>query len=535
MKSPKGPKSWVQSVYNLLSSTPQGDEPSRERRQPLSGDVHRNAAQIQKIFGKSEDLVVRSLTYRGRLHAGIVYLNGATSKGDIAEFVVKPILDALERGPIKKGTLHEVIIAAKVTAVSTVQEAIKEITNGSCILFEAGSPTAYAVAVEEWPSRNIQPPQFESTQAGPAVGFTEDLMTKLAQIRRRLRTPNFRIEQFDIGIQVRTPVAITYIENIVRAEIVEEVRNRLKKIEIDAIIDTNYIKELILDSPWSPWPSFQVSERPDRVVSALLEGQVAILIDGSPWALIVPATLDGFLQSADDYYLHFYPASFTRLLRWIAVSVALLAPSLFVSLLSYHHELIPSSLLFTILASRERVPFPPFLEALLMEGSFEILREAGLRMPQQIGPALSIVGGLVIGEAAVRAGLVSPLMIVVVGMTAIATFVIPSREFNNSVRLLRFPALVAAGMLGLFGVIIFLMFTVALLLRMRSFGVPLTMPIIPLWSKGLGDSVVRAPWWQQRFRPWHMARPDEIRSLGKHQTPSHQSLKDKDRQAKRRA
>lgn len=357
----------------------------------------------------------------------------------------------------------------------------------------------------------------------PREGFTEDLRTNIVLLRRRLRTPAFRSERFVIGRQSQTQVQLVYLDGIARDEVVAEIRDRIQKIDIDAILDSNYIDELISDNPRSPFPSLQRTERPDRVVADLLEGRVALIVDGSPIVLSGPTTLLGLLQTSEDYYLRYHAASFAREIRWIAAFIGLLAPSVYVAILSYHHELIPTQLLFTVAAGREGVPFPPFFEALLMETAFEILREAGLRMPQQIGPALSIVGVLVIGDAAVRAGLVSPLMIVVVGMTAIATFALPSNDLANAIRILRFPTMGMAAILGLFGVIVSTMLIAALLISSRSLGIPMLSPYIPLWRRGLKDAMVRGPMWMHRDRPWHSVNPDQITRQPEGQEPKEEN------------
>lgn len=535
MKPPKGVGRWLKQLSQSVSSSQeeQQGQDSRKQQESLDSDILRNMKKIEKRFARTDDLVIRPISDHGKTQACVIYITAAASSTEVSTQVVEPMVRALtsqiDRRKMKPANLKEAITAARVTQASTFQDVAEALVNGRCVVLIQGESIAQIVWVEGWRGRNIDVPQTEPAQNGPVEGFTENLADNFSLIRRRLRSEKLRIEEYKLGHQSNTPVAIVYMENLAREEIVQEVRKRLDRVKLDSIVDINYIKELILDDPWSPWPNFIVTERPDRTVAHLVEGHVAVLVDGTPWVLLVPVTVNAMMQSPDDYYVHFYPGTFTRYLRWISTIVALLAPSLYVSLLSYHHELIPSSLVFTIISSRERIPLPPFLEALAMESAFEILREAGLRMPQQIGPALSIVGGLVIGEAAVRAGLVSPLMIVVVGMTAIATFVIPSRDFNNSIRLLRFPALIMAGMLGLFGVLVYLMFIVALLLRMRSFGVPLLFPFVPIWPKGIDDSMMRTPWWRQRFRPWPVVRPDAIRSQPDNAKPPSAGVHDKER------
>lgn len=484
----------------------------------LSGHIGMDVEAIQTLFGNADDLVIRRIPQsNGQPDLAVLYIDGLVSKDAIAKQIIEPLLH--QTNTTSSSAVLNLISSPDVDAVYNLKQVSDALTLGKCVLLQDTIREALTFGVSEWNQRNVEEPASEPTVRGPREGFTEDLRTNIVLLRRRLRTPALRSERFVIGRRSQTQVQLVYLDGIVRDEVVAEMRDRIQKIDIDAILDSNYVDELISDNPRSPFPSLQRTERPDRVVADLLEGRVALIVDGSPIVLSGPTTLLGLLQTSEDYYLRYHAASFAREIRWIAGFIGLLAPSAYVAILSYHHELIPTQLLFTIAAGREGVPFPPFVEALLMETAFEILREAGLRMPQQIGPALSIVGVLVIGDAAVRAGLVSPLMIVVVGMTAIATFALPSNDLANAIRLLRFPTMFMAAFLGLFGVIFCTMLVGALLISSRSLGVPMLSPYVPLWRRGMKDAMVRAPIWLQRERPWHTVNPDEITRQPKGQKP----------------
>ncbi|MBO8141823.1 MAG: spore germination protein [Firmicutes bacterium] len=494
----------------LDSRRDEQDERRGSRSERLSGNARRDAEHIRRLLGEPPELVIRPID-GAESQAILVYIDGLVDQNQVAEHIIAP----LTREPSAKAREP---FPAQQSRLETLDGAASALLLGHCVLLrDREGATAYDV--RNWAKRAVEQVQTEPTEVGPREGFTEDLATNLALVRRRLRTHRFRSEQFVLGEQTRTQVRLLYLAGIARNELVAEVRHRLRSVDIDGVLGINHVDELTSDNPLSPFPSTVTTERPDRVASMMLEGNVAILVDGSPLALVMPGTFSALLQSSDDFHQRFFYASFTRMVRWISVAVGLMAPSIYVSLISYHHELVPTRLLFTIAASREGIPFPPIIEAVLMEMAFEVLREAGLRMPRQFGQALSIVGVLVIGESAVRAGLVSPLMIVVVGMTAIATFAIPATPLANAIRLLRFPMMALAGVLGLFGVFFGFMLVVGLLVSSRSYGVPYLTPVIPVWFKGLQDATFRGPVWWHQMRPWYTARPGQLRRQPPGQKP----------------
>jgi spore germination protein len=292
---------------------------------------------------------------------------------------------------------------------------------------------------------------------------------------------------------------------------VEEVRKRIKKIDIDDLLESGYVEQLIEDNYLSPFPQVQSTERPDRVIGALLEGRVTILLDGTPFALIVPVTFSMLLQSPEDYYERWIPGTLIRLLRFGAALMALLGPALYISFVSFHPGLIPTKLSISIIGTREGVPFPSLIEALFMEIAIEILREAGLRLPKPIGPAIGIVGGLIIGDAAVQAGIVSPIMVIVVAVTAISSFAIPQYNAAITLRILRFVAMFCAAVYGLYGVILFFLFLCSHLVKLKSFGVPYVSPAVPYQIKDWKDFIIRMPLKMMKRRPKMMHTKDSIR------------------------
>ena len=302
-----------------------------------------------------------------------------------------------------------------------------------------------------------------------------------------------------------------YIDGLAHPPMVQEMLARLEKINVDSILESGYIEQLIQDRRWSPFPQIQNTERPDKVVANLLEGKVSILVDGTPFALIAPAVFSQFYQSPEDYYERFYIATLLRFIRIISITIALLLPSLYIAFSSFHPEMIPSRLVIAMAAGRSTVPFPSLVEALFMELAIEILREASVRLPGPIGPTIGIVGALVVGEAAVSAGLVSPVMVIIVAVTTIGSFASPSYSAAIAIRMLRFPVMLLAGMFGLYGIMLFLIVILIHLSSLKSFGVPYMSPLSPLNLKGMKDLFIRAPHHLLRTRPTMFHIQDEIR------------------------
>ncbi|MCU9612590.1 spore germination protein [Caldibacillus lycopersici] len=299
--------------------------------------------------------------------------------------------------------------------------------------------------------------------------------------------------------------------------LVEEVKKRLEGIKIDSVLESGYIEELIDDAPYSPFSTIQSTERPDKVASAIFEGRVAVFVDNTPFVLIMPAYFWQFLQASDDYYSNYLMGSFFRMIRYTAFIISLTLTSIYVMLASFHQEMIPTTLALTIASGREVVPFPVLLEALLMELAFELMREAGLRMPKPVGQAVSIVGSLIVGQAAVQAGIASPFMVIIVAITGISSFAVPNDSASYSIRLIRFPMLFASGTLGLLGFATMFVLIAIHTLSLRSFGESYLAPATPFKPSDQKDAVVRFPWWSMKSQP-ELAEGQEDR-LGDEQIP----------------
>ncbi|WP_193568273.1 spore germination protein [Gracilibacillus saliphilus] len=349
--------------------------------------------------------------------------------------------------------------------------------------------------------RQVAMPEIEFSVIGPKLAFIEDINTNINLIRKRVKLPQLHIKNIEVGKITKTNVAITYIDGIANQDNVDTIIQRISAIEYDQIMDSSFISQMISDNSQSPFPQLMDTERPDRVSSALVEGKIAIVVDGSPHVLIAPTTLVEFFASYEDYFLTWPLASAFRIIRICAVIFSVLITPMYVAVLTYHYHIVPGDLLGTLVSSRKDIPFPPILEVLILELTIELLREAGARLPTKIGQTIGIVGGIVIGTAAVEAGLTSNVLLILIALAALASFTTPIYRIGNTIRLLRFPFIIFAQMWGLVGITIAAMFLITHLLRLTSLGRPFLEPLYPPRWRDLKDAVIRFPFNLQGSRP----------------------------------
>jgi len=486
--------------------------PEKKEVRYLSANLNENMTALKQIFSDCSDVVFREFFIGSRetVKGVVIFIEGLVEKDLLNNNLMKSLMLELPGLPIAeqmnsknafKIIKERLLPFAEAAETEDMMEMTDLVLAGDAAFILDGSAKALMPCTKGWEMRAVAEPETETVVRGPREGFTESLRVNTMLIRRRVKTTRLKSENMKIGLLTRTDVNIMWIEGIADSAVVQEVRSRLGRIDTDSILESGYLEEFIEDAPYSVFPMINYTERPDKVAAALVEGRVAIITDTTPMVLLVPVTFTEFLQSTEDYYLKYIYASVLRLLRLVTLNIALLLPAFYVAIVTYHQEMLPTALLVSIAAAREGVPFPAFVEAILMEATFEVLREAGVRLPRPVGQAVSIVGALVIGEAAVGAGLVSPAMVIVVALTAIASFTIPSYSGSFAVRLLRFPIMVAAAALGLFGIMAALLALLIHLCSLRSFGVPYLSPIAPTSWRDLKDIVVRAPWWKMFTRP----------------------------------
>lgn len=476
----------------------------------VSENIEQNREIVKKALGDSPDIIYRDLSIGlTGIQVLVIYIDGLVDMAAVAGNVIKTLtLETACAGsgnyrPLTIDTIKEQIITAgKVIEEDSMQNLLKHLLSGHTLIFVQGAKTALVVAALSNSSlRSVEEPATEAVIRGSREGFVESLGVNRVLLRRKLRSPKLRFAETNIGSVSQTPVCIAYLDGIADPKLIDEINARLRRIKIDGILESGYIEEFIQDAPFSPFPTIRTTERPDVVSAALLEGRAAILVEGTPIVMIVPAVFIQFLQASEDYYQSFQFVFAIRILRYISFFVTLFLPSMYIAVTTFHQEMLPSALALSIAASRQGIPFPAFVEALMMETAFELLREAGVRLPRPIGQSVSIVGALVIGDAAVRAGIVSPAMVIIVSGTAIASFTMPGYTFGIAIRLMRFPIMLLSAALGLFGLMMggFILFVH--MASLRSFGSPYLAPIAPAYWRGQKDVFVRAPWWAMFTRP----------------------------------
>jgi spore germination protein KA len=507
---------WKRSIHNKFKKPPVQNSESQPAHpgDQLSASLGPNLQRIKQALGNSPDIIIREVRIGkdGDQTIAILYTDGLVDKNVVSNFIMESMMmdsslseDVNRRIQISSNVLQILkdyaLTIGDIRDITDFETLFNALLSGDAVILIDGQTQGIVASARGWQDRGVTEPASENVVRGPREGFSETLRTNTALIRRKIKDPNLWLEMKQIGRVTKTDVAVMYIKGIVNNKLVEEVHERLNRIDVDGILESGYIEELIQDETFTPFPTVYNSERPDVIAAELLEGKIAILVDGTPFVLIVPALFVSFLHAAEDYYQRADISSFIRLLRYTGIFISLFGPSLYVAITTFHQEMLPTSLLIGLAAQREAVPFPAFIEALIMELTFEILREAGVRMPKYIGAAVSIVGTLVIGQAAVAAGIVSAAMVIVVSITAISSFVLPAYNMSIAFRMLRFPLMGLAASFGLFGIIVG---GIALILHMcslRSFGVPYMSPLAPLIPADTKDTLIRLPHWMMVSRP----------------------------------
>ncbi|MDV2883643.1 spore germination protein [Alkalihalophilus pseudofirmus] len=496
----------------------------RDTIQPLktnaidSSDLVDLTKLVKGYIGESSDIVQHDMVIAGLIKATLFYVSGLSDRDLLDNSVIKPIMQISQREvanisheELIKKLSQEVINLSSVQSIKSLDQSVHLLMTGDSLLIVDGVDKVIILGTKGYEKRGIEEPKSEVVIRGPRDGFIEDIQTNIVLLRRRIADSNFIIQTGEIGQRAKIKYSIGYIKGLVTEELVNEVRYRISCIKTDEVLETGTLEQLIEDNVLSPFPQLMHTERPDKTTAALMNGKVIILIDGTPYSLITPTTFEQLLKSPEDYYDRWHIGTLIRLIRYLAAFFALFLPSLYIAMVTYHHGMIPTTLALSIAGTREGVPFPAFLEAFLMEITIELLREAGIRLPRAIGQTIGIVGGLVIGDAAVRAGFVSPVMVIVVAITAVASFAIPSYSFSIALRMLRFSFMIAASMFGLYGIVISYITINVHLVGLRSFGSYYTSPFAPFRYKDWLDLVFRAPLSQQRTRTNEPGTLDDIK------------------------
>ena len=485
-------------------------------REHISNSTRENMDYLKKLFKDTSDMVFREFKF-GDILCGVIYIDGMADKELLNDFLLEPMMKMSGEVIDAKEIKDRIIAISDMREVNKLSDGINAILSGESLVFIDNLAGALVVANRAWPNRGVGEPSGETVIRGSREGFTETIRFNTALLRRRIRDVGLKIEARQCGGRFKTDMAIVYIDDIVNTDVLEELKERLERIDIDAILDSGYVEQFIEDNDKTPFPQVQSTERPDVVAAALYEGRIGIIVDGSPFALIVPAVLADFFQSPDDYYTSWISGSMVRFIRIAGILVSLVLPALYVAVTTFHTDLIPTKLAYAIASSREGVPFAAYVEVLLMEASLAFLVEAIIKLPKPVGSTIGIVGGLIIGQSAVTAGLVSPIMVIVLGLTAITTFLIPNYTITSAFTYFRIMIIVLAAVFGLYGIMLGIIFLIIHLTRIKSFGIPYLAPAVDLVWSDLKDLYVRMPLKVFKDRPHFLKPRDQERQKTKRQ------------------
>ncbi len=460
----------------------------------LSPQLIKNKFLLEGILKDCNDIVKKDFLCgkERKVKAYILYTDGLTKTQMIEESILRPLLNReipefSENGKEKEEQLYsyvskEVLEMADLKELATMEDAVTQVLAGNTVLFLDGCAKAIMISSKFFPTRGVQAADQEVAMRGPKDSFTENLRFNTALIRRRIRDSRLKVKQLVAGERSKTDVALMYMEDLVKPEVLKEIEKRMEQVSMDGILDSGMLEQLLVEDWNTPFPSMQSTQRPDKTASALLEGRVVLVTDNSPEVLILPASFHTFFQASDDYYNRWETASFARMLRYIAAFLAVGLPAFYIAVASFHTEVLPTALILSFAQARQGIPFPVVLEVLIMELAFELLREAGIRLPGQLGGTIGIVGGLIVGQAAVDAGIVSTIVVIVVALTAIASFAVPNETMASAFRILKFFFIFMAALWGLYGFFLAWLIFIIHLGSLESFGEPYLMA--DEWERG---------------------------------------------------
>ena len=514
------------SNYNLDNNTTKDVEP-----QKIFTEIDKNLDFLKYKYNAliGNDVIIREFSLLAQnieYKAFVIYIDGMVDSPVINEFILSPLMmrnranifddkqkkfvseekiDNVTLKNFKKSKeknlvdfiYNSLIPQNSVDKVTDFSDVYSAINMGNCMLFVDSLDTAFNLDVKGFKQRNIDSPSNEVVVRGSQEAFVENIRTNTSMIRRLVNNENLVMETLTVGQITKTQVSIGYIKSLANEDLVAEVRYRINNLSVDYLISSGQLEQLIQDSPESLFPQMVATERPDKVSNFLLEGRVIIIVNGSPYVLVAPGVFVDFITSPEDLNLKYQFSNMQKLIRLLAIFLSLLLPGMYIAITNYHQELIPTELLFTIAAARESVPFPTFVEILLMEISFELIREAGLRVPTPLGSTIGIVGALILGEAAVSASLVSPVLIIIIAITGICSFSIPDFSLNFTFRIYRFIYIILGYVAGFLGISVVLFIQLVIMCKLKSFGSPYINPYILNKNKRSISSYFIPPIWKR--------------------------------------
>ncbi|WP_419962432.1 spore germination protein [Psychrobacillus sp. BM2] len=435
----------------------------------------------------------------------LIYINNLVKDQTLNDHIIT----ILQNNPNETPEIIKNALSVPVVNISTqLEETVKSLVNGTILIHVDGYPQAILANIATRESRSLSAPENESQVIGAQVGFNESLSTNISLVRRYIVSPDLCNEELKVGKRTNTSISIIYMNGIASDQMINTLRQRITNLDLDALIDSAILAEMIDDNSLSPFPQMLLTERPDRFCAGILNGKLGVIVDGSSMAIICPQSFIEFFESQEDQNLRWLIATFVRLLRFSAILLSVFLTPIYVGALTFHYEVIPQAFLVPLSESRALVPFPPVFEALLLEFIIELLREAGARLPTKIGQTIGIVGGIVIGTAAVQAGITSNILLIFVALSALASFTTPSYMMGNVIRVTRFPIIILAGYWGFYGIMLAFCFILIHLLRLSSLGAPYLSPFYPPRLQDMRDSIIRLPFPINTKRP-EITRPGD--------------------------
>lgn len=439
-----------------------------------------NIAQMEQLFCDCDDIKKKQMNLGKERDVAcyLTFIEVAVDMGNSALLETLKYLRSLSREEIYAALEQNALGISDATYFATIEEAGDGLLTGEAILFVDGYDKAIKIPDDGYPNMGVNEADSEKVVRGSNEGFTDSVKQNAALIRKRIRSNEVKVKQKKLGVRSKTNIYLVYMDTLVEPGLLREIERRLEGFEVDGVLDSGVLEQLAEEKWYSPFPQFQTTERPDRAAMSILEGRVVLMSDNSPVALLLPVDYNSFIKTSDDYYNRWEIASFERMLRYVASFFAMTLPGLYLAVTNFHTQILPTTLLLSFADARKGVPFPAVIEVLIMELSFELLREAGVRLPGAMGNTIGIVGGLIIGQAAVEANLVSPIVVIVISFTALCSFAIPNEEFATAFRLLKFAFIAICAWLGFFGLLVGLLAVLIHLSHLKSFGIPYLMPFV---------------------------------------------------------
>lgn len=483
---------------------------STTKGQEISAKLKDNILLLHEYIDKCPDIVTREIIIREEVKGLFIYVKNFIDWTSAQRDFINPLLRKMTAEKEDFDFSNELPVGT-LEYRHTIEEILKDIFSGNIIFIIDGINFAYSSNFGHEEKRAIEEPSVEKNVRGSHDGFIENMEINIAILRKKIKNVNLKFETHKIGTTTNQTVAIAYVKGIANDKLLERLSAKIANINYDGLIGIGYVEQFITDRRNSYFPQYQCTERPDKTVAALLEGRFVLLLDGTPVVLIVPVTFFSFFQAPDDFNFHWIVGSFYGELRLVGMLIAIFLPAIYIAILTYNYYMVPLNLIVPLAESRSKVPFPPVVEALLMESMIEMLREAAVRLPTYVSSSIGIVGGIVLGQAAVEAGIVSNLMVLIVSVTAIASFIIPSYDMGLAIRLTRFAVMIMASIFGIIGVTICFILLMAHLLSLESLGQPYFQPLIPLKLKDIKGAGLRLPLQLHKKRPNSSQPKDKIR------------------------